>query len=271
VPEDDAQALIDTSTPHPARRYNYWLGGKDHFASDRESGDAVAAAFPTARLWARENRAFLRRAVEFLTREAGIRQFLDIGTGLPTADNTHEVAQRLAPESRVVYADNDPIVLTHARALLAGSPQGETAYLSADLRDPESILRSEEVARVLDLTRPVALMLIAVAHFIDEQEDPYALVRTLLSALPSGSYLVMTHATMDLSDPETATRVATVWEQTPPAARWHPRTRDQFAEFYSDLELVDPGIQIISEWRPDAGERPAPADVACFGAVARIP
>jgi hypothetical protein len=127
------------------------------------------------------------------------------------------------------------------------------------------------VARVLDLTRPVALMLIAVAHFIDEQEDPYALVRTLLSALPSGSYLVMTHATMDLSDPETATRVATVWEQTPPAARWHPRTRDQFAEFFSDLELVDPGIQIISEWRPDAGERPAPADVACFGAVARIP
>ena len=177
---------IDTTVPHPARRYNYWLGGKDNFQADRESGDAMAAAFPTIRTSALENRRFLQRAVGYLAREAGIRQFLDIGTGIPTANNTHEVAQAVAPESRVVYVDNDPIVLAHARALLTSSPEGATAYIDADLRDPEKILAHPELQRTIDLSQPVGLMLVAVLHFVPDGDDPYALVRRLLDALPAG-------------------------------------------------------------------------------------
>ncbi|GAA2553953.1 hypothetical protein GCM10010435_25450 [Winogradskya consettensis] len=177
---------IDTSTAHPARRYNYWLGGKDNFAADRASGDAIAAAFPTTRMAVIENRQFLSRAVTHLTRDAGIRQFLDIGTGLPSADNTHEVAQAIAPDARIVYVDNDPLVLTHARALLTGTPAGATAYLHADLREPERILADPQLAEVLDLTQPVALMLVAVLHFVAESDDPYAKVAHLLDALPTG-------------------------------------------------------------------------------------
>ena len=192
---------MDTSVPHPARRYNYWLGGKDHFAADRESGDLLAKAFPTARMAARENRDFLRRSVRFLA-ESGVRQFLDIGTGLPVPDNTHEIAQRIAPESRVLYVDNDPIVMTHSRALTIGAPEGRTGYVEADLREPEVILGHPEFRAVLDLREPVALLLVAVLHFVHDDEQAVAVVSRLPAALPSGSYLVASNLTLDYVPPE---------------------------------------------------------------------
>ena len=258
---------LDVTVAHPARRYDYWLGGKDNFAADRESGDAVAAAFPRIRTAVRENRAFLRRAVTFLAAEAGVRQFLDIGTGLPTADNTHEVAQRVAPESRIVYVDNDPLVLAHARALLAGSAAGATAYIDADLRDPDKILGDAGLRRTLDLSQPVALMLVAVLHFVPDEDDPYGIVARLVSALPPGSYLVISHATADFWTPETvgditAGRYGSFW----------PRTQNQFARFFDRLELVAPGIVSIAEWRADNEPLPRPtaADAYAYGAVARV-
>ncbi len=185
--------LIDTTTVHSARRYNYLLGGKDHFEVDRESGREIERLFPGVGVSVREGRKFLRRAVEFLAGEAGIDQFLDIGTGLPTADNTHEVAQRINPRSRVVYVDNDPMVMAHSRALLTSSPEGRTVYLEEDLRNPLRILGNPEVREVIDFRRPVALMLIAVVHFIEDNDEAYAIIRSLVDALPSGSYLAMLH------------------------------------------------------------------------------
>jgi hypothetical protein len=263
---------IDTSVPHPARRYNYWLGGKDNFQADRESGDAIAAAFPAIRLTALENRYFLRRAVTFLAREAGIRQFLDIGTGIPTADNTHEVAQRIAPDARVVYVDNDPIVLTHARALLSSTPEGATAYIDADLREPEKILNHPDLTRTLDLSQPVGLMLVAILHFILDDEDPHGLVSRLLDALPSGSYLVMTHATLDFLPPKQQ-QEAKVAMASGRHGVFHARTRDEFGRFFDGLELVSPGIVPVCEWRAEEEPqpRPSPVEVAVYGAVARKP
>ena len=251
-----AQDRIDTSVPHPARRYNYWLGGKDHFAADRASGDEIAAAFPTVRTAVLANRAFLRRAVRHLTEEAGVRQFLDIGTGLPVPDNTHELAQRADPTARVVYVDNDPIVLTHARALLTGTPEGRTAYLEADLR------------ATLDLDRPVALLLVAILHFIHTDEAALPVVRTLLSALPSGSYLVATNATVDFADEAGAAAYRAMFA----AGRTdgYARTAAQFGAFFDGLDLVPPGIVAVCDWRgsfPDA----TPADVAMYAAVGRKP
>ncbi len=188
---------IDTSVAHPARRYNYWLGGKDNFAADRASGDAIAAAWPSAPIAARENRRFLGRATRFLAGEAGIRQFLDIGTGLPTAGNTHEVAQVVAPSSRVVYVDNDPMVMVHARALLTSAPEGATDYLDANVRDPKAILA--EAARTLDFTQPVAVMLLGIINFVPDDDEAAAVVRTLVDAVPSGSYLVMSHPTREVN------------------------------------------------------------------------
>jgi S-adenosyl methyltransferase len=261
---------FDTTVAHSARRYNYWLDGKDNFAADRESGDAIAAAFPSIRLSVRENRAFLKRTIEFLTREAGIRQFLDIGTGLPTADNTHEVAQAVAPDARIVYVDNDPIVLTHARALLTSMPAGVTAYLDADLRDPERILNDPELRRTLDLSRPVGLVLLAILHFIDDTEDPHALVARLVRAMPSGSYLVMSHATYDPMPPSIVDRLRAAIART--GEKGGPRDRDEFARFFTGLELVEPGIVPIGDWRPEPGSSPPlPAEVGVYGAVARIP
>ncbi|GLY06469.1 MULTISPECIES: SAM-dependent methyltransferase [Actinoplanes] len=259
---------FDTGAAHPARRYNYWLGGKDNFAADRESGDLLAKSYPAARIAARANRAFLQRAVGHLAREVGIRQFLDIGTGLPTADNTHEVAQRIAPQSRIVYVDNDPMVMAHARALLTSAPEGETRYLEEDLRDPERILSSLEI---LDLTQPVGLILVAVIHFLPSQEQATGIVRTLLDALPAGSHLVMTCATTDFLTPELKAN----WDESLRTGRSdvHPRGRAEFAQFFTGLELIDPGIVALSEWRPDpaADENPAPVDASLFGAVARKP
>jgi SAM-dependent methyltransferase len=263
--------MVDESRVHSARRYNYWLGGKDNYAVDRQSGDLIAAAFPTVRTMARENRGFLRRAVTHLAGEAGIRQFLDIGTGLPTADNTHEVAQRIAPGSRVVYVDNDPMVLVHARALLTSTPQGRTQYVEADLRDPEKILEREELVQTLDLTRPVALMLIAVLHFIRATPDAVRVVHTLLDALPAGSYLVASNATTDFSDPVTKARYESMIAAGQVDA--FPRTAAEMAEIFAGLEMLDPGLVAVSDWRAEQEPqpRPYPGEVAVYGAVARKP
>jgi len=258
---------FDVGTAHPARRYNYWLGGKDNFAADRQSGDAIAATFPGIRDSVRENRRFLRRTVEFLAREAGIDQFLDIGTGLPTADNTHEVAQRITPHARIVYVDNDPIVLAHARALLTSSPRGATAYIDADLREPSKILEAPQLRATLDLRRPVALVLLAVLHFVHDDRDPYGVVRRVLDALPAGSYLVMSHATYDLVPPD---KVATLEAQS--GGQWRSRSRAEFARFFDGLELIEPGVVPIGDWRPEPGtERPDPAQIVTYGAVGRRP
>jgi hypothetical protein len=260
---------IDTSVPHPARRYNHWLGGKDNFQVDRDSADAIAAAFPHLPGAARENRGFLRRAVRTLTAEAGVRQFLDIGTGLPTADNTHEVAQAIAPQSRIVYVDNDPLVLSHARALLTSTAEGATAYIDADLREPGKILDDPAVRDTLDRTRPVALMLVAILHFVPDRDRPYAIVRQLVDALPPGSYVVLSHATFDSLDAETVARLNAVNEGSNPP--FCPRSREEVARFFDGLELLEPGIVSVADWRAqdEPRPRPAPAEVAWYGAVAR--
>jgi S-adenosyl methyltransferase len=259
---------LDSGVPHPARRYNYWLGGKDNFAADRESGDLLAKSYPAARIAARANRAFLGRAVSYLTGEAGLRQFLDIGTGLPTVENTHEVAQRIAPDSKIVYVDNDPMVMVHARALLTSTPEGETRYLEQDLRRPVEILRSLEI---LDRSQPIGLILVAVIHFLASQEEARSIVATLLEALPSGSHLLMSCATTEFLTPELTAN----WDESLRSGRSdvHPRTRAEFEEFFTGLELIDPGIVAVSEWRPDpaADEHPSPVEASIFGAVARKP
>ena len=259
---------FDSGVAHPARRYNYWLGGKDNFAADRESGDLLAKSYPAARIAARANRAFLGRSVGYLAAEAGIRQFLDIGTGLPTAGNTHEVAQQVAPEARIVYADNDPMVMAHARALLTSTPEGETRYIEEDLRRPEKILAD---ATILDLSRPVGLVLVAVVHFLPDQEQAREVVHTLLDALPSGSHLIMSCGTTDFLTPELTAN----WDESLRTGRSdvYPRTRAQFDEFFAGLELIDPGVVAVSEWRPDpeAEEHASPVDASIFGAVGRKP
>jgi hypothetical protein len=259
---------IDTSIPHPARRYDYWLGGKDNFAADRESGDAIAAKFPAIRIAVMQNRRFLCRAVTFLAQEAGIRQFLDIGTGLPTANNTHEVAQAIAPKSRIVYVDNDPLVLVHARALLTSSPEGATTYVEADLRNPEQILDSAELHRTLDFAQPVALMLLAVLHFIPEEDDPYAIVSRLVSVLPTGSYLVASHATSDYLPPELVADIAAGRH-----GEGRLRTKAEFARFFDELEPVPPGIVPVAEWRADDEPQPRPsaAETGMYAGAGRVP
>jgi hypothetical protein len=257
---------IDASVPHSARRYNYWLGGKDNFAADRASGDAVANLFPSIRTAALENRKFLRRAVTFLAAEQGIRQFLDIGTGLPTADNTHEVAQRVAPQSKVVYVDNDPLVMVHARALLTSAPDGGvTDYIEADLRGPEKILNEAE--RTLDFSQPVALMLVAVLHFVADQENPYGLVRQLVEALPSGSYLVVSHVTGEYFTKE----MLDAFAKSPAPAYY--RDRGQVEEFFAGLDLVPPGVVSTVDWRSqdEPEPRPTAAEATAYCGVGRKP
>jgi hypothetical protein len=265
---------IDTTVAHPARRYNYWLGGVDNFEADRMSADSFAAAFPSVRIAAIENRQFLRRAVIFLVREAGIRQFLDIGTGIPSADNVHEVAQSIASESRVVYVDNDPIVLAHSQRLLAGAAGGATAYIQGDLRTPEAILAHPDLRTTFDLSEPIGLLLIAVGHFIEDSDDPYECVATLVGALPPGSYLGMSHGTMDFMSAEVkeAVEAWTKRERGQNRDPFRPRDRAEVARFFNGMDLVPPGIQPTSEWRSELPpeERAPAADTACYGAVARI-
>jgi SAM-dependent methyltransferase len=259
---------FDTSVAHIARVYDYWLGGKDHFAADREAGDEAIRAYPDTRSSVRANRAFLRRAVRFLTAEEGIRQFLDIGTGLPSANNTHEVAQAIAPESRVVYADNDPTVLAHARALLTSGPRGATGYLDADARDTGKILA--EAARLLDFDQPVAVMLVAVLHCVSDEDDPYQLVAELMRAVVPGSFLVISHPPSDMhSDAPRASDVAAKLTQLM-AQRVTFRSQSQVSRFFGGLDLVDPGVVPIQQWRPDSGAEAA-ARAAMWGGVARKP
>ena len=260
---------IDTSVPHPARRYNYWLGGTDNFPADRESGDEFERQFPGMRAGVRANRAFLKRAVRFLTAEAGIRQFLDIGTGLPSAENTHEVAQAIAPESRIVYVDNDPLVLRQARALLTSTPAGRTRYLDADLRHPGAILANPALHQTLDLHRPVALMLVAVLHFIPGDGAAQAIVEELLRALPSGSYLALTHGTHDFAPDQVGTHQQMVDRGR---SDFWTRDRAEISALFDGLDLVPPGVVPTSEWRPDPGD-PAldPRVVWTYAAVGRKP
>ncbi len=267
--DGQSRPVIDTSTAHPARRYNYLLGGKDNFRADRESGDELARLNPAIKIAALENRAFLQRAVGFLAGQ-GIRQFIDIGTGLPTADNTHEVAQRIAPESRIVYVDNDPLVLVHARALLTSTPEGRTAYLDADLREPDTILTDPVLQDTLDLTQPVGLVLVSVLPFVPGDGVAGPIVRTLLDAVPAGSYLVLSHATFDLLDPPVA---AAYWQMFHAGTSdiW-PRTEAEFRDLFTGLELAEPGVVQVHQWRPRPDATPRAAQqINNWGAVAHRP
>jgi SAM-dependent methyltransferase len=259
---------INTNVPQSARVYDYWLGGKDHFPADRALGDAIAEALPTIRTQVRAQRAFLGRAVRYLARDAGIRQFLDIGTGIPTAGNVHDVAQEIAPESRVLYVDNDPIVLAHARALMAGTPEGSVAFIQADLRDPEAILGDPAVAATLDLAQPVGLVLVGVMHHLRDNDDPRRVVATLVGALAPGSYLVLSQSTPDF-DPEAMRNLAAASEQG--GIPNVPRSLADTEPFFAGLELVDPGLVPMAAWRPDPGAEQDPRSVYAYGGVARKP
>jgi hypothetical protein len=253
---------IDTSVPHSARIWNYWLGGKDCYPVDRAAGEEYLKVFPGIGELARASRGFLVRSVRYLAGEAGIRQFLDIGTGLPTADNTHEVAQRVAPESRIVYVDNDPLVLTHARALLATTPEGVTDYLDADLRDPKSVLAA--ASGTLDFTKPVALMLMGVLGHITDDGELRSIVKQYLDALPSGSYLASYDGTQPAGDSGFDEAQDDYNESG--ALPYILRTPERFAERFEGLELVDPGVVPHTQWRPDPtpdGGLPAPVDGRC--------
>ena len=236
---------IDTTVAHIARVYDFWLGGKDNFAVDREVGKKVLEIHPETVLSVRANRAFLARSVRYLA-EQGIRQFLDVGTGLPSGNNTHEVAQTVAPESRVAYVDNDPIVLAHARALLTSSPQGETGYLDADIRDPEGIVA--RAGELLDFSRPVGVMLVAVLHMLTDDERPGEIVDRFMAAVPPGSFLVISHLASDVQRDamaEMGRRLNSSMTQ-----QFTLRTRAEVTAFFHGLDLVDPGIVLTHEWRP---------------------
>jgi hypothetical protein len=265
----DSSPQIDTSVPHSARVWNYWLGGKDNYPVDRAAGDQFREMFPEIVDAARASRGFLTRAVRFLAGEAGIRQFLDVGTGLPTVDNTHEVAQRIAPESRIVYVDNDPLVLTHARALLTSTPQGATDYIDADLREPDEIL--EAAGRTLDFDRPVALMLLGIIGHMGDYDEARGIVRRLVDALPPGSYLALNDGTAVVHR-EAVERAQVLYNQSG-AVPYHPRTPEQIAGFFEGLELLEPGVVSCPRWRPDPAEAAGgpPAEVDAFGGVGRKP
>jgi hypothetical protein len=257
---------FDAHVAHPARVYDCWLGGKDNFAADREAAKAAIGAFPGIVPAVRANRAFLGRAVRFLA-ESGIRQFLDIGTGLPSADNTHEVAQRVDPRCRVVYADNDPIVLAHARALLAGV-EGTTSYLDADIRDTGKILG--HAAAQLDLKQPVAVILLGILQLIEDRDDPYAIVGALSGACCPGSYLMISHPTGDI-DTAAMTEMARRLNERSAPARMTLRTRAQIARFFDGLELAEPGLVPVNRWRPGIATPAVAADVPNYCAVAKNP
>jgi hypothetical protein len=243
-------ARIDTSVAHIARVQDYWLGGRDNFAADRHAGEEAVAAFPGLVASVRSTRAFLARTVRYLTAGEGIRQFLDIGTGIPTAGNTHSVAQAIAPEALVLYMDNDPVVFAHARGLLSSGPHGSTAYLDTDLRDTGKVLA--EAARMLDLTQPVALVLSSVLQFIPDAEDPFKIVAILLDALAPGSFLVVSHPASDIEARGLANRAARLNGLL--AGQVTPRSQEDVEQFFDGLRLVPPGIVRAPEWRPDSAE-----------------
>ncbi|MFJ5098181.1 SAM-dependent methyltransferase [Streptomyces sp. NPDC088557] len=257
---------IRTDIAHNARVWNYWLGGKDNYPVDRAVGEQVTGFYPSIGEVARADRAFLGRVVTYLAAEEGVRQFLDIGTGLPTADNTHEVAQRSAPDARIVYVDNDPIVLTHARALLTSAPEGVTEYVDADAHDPREIVAS--AGKTLDFSRPVAVMMLGILNFVLDTDEARSIVRTLMDAVPSGSLLVLTHPTLEPELGGEGNEAAMAfWNEnaTPPITA---RSRAEFTSFFEGLDLLEPGIVSCSRWRNDSAGAPV---VAQFGAVGRKP
>jgi len=261
-PEADLQAL-NIYVPHPARVYDYWLGGKDNFAADREAAEQVIAANPTVLPGVRANRAFLGRAVRYLTTEAGIRQFLDLGTGLPTAQNTHQVAQAMASDARIVYVDNDPMVLAHARALLTSTPDGATAYVPADIRDTEKVLA--DAAETLDFDKPIAVMALMVLQYIPDEDDPWGIVRQLLEAVAPGSYFTASDTIRDIDTARVTEGAARLNERMP--TRLNLRTRPEWERFFDNLELVEPGIVALPEWRGPGSEHPIP----CYAGMGRKP
>jgi hypothetical protein len=262
---DQPMPHIDSGVPHSARIFNYWLGGKDNYPADREAGERFRETFPEIMDLARGGRQFLVRTVRYLAAEAGVRQFLDIGTGLPTANNTHEIAQRVAPESRIVYVDNDPLVLAHAQALLVGTPEGATDYIEADLDDPDAILL--EAAKTLDLARPVAIVLMGILAHIDEHGRAVEIVRCLMDAIPSGSYLVV----RDGTDTDPAYLEAITRYNKSGAVPYNLRSPEQIAAYFDGLELVEPGLVSCPLWRPDTMDIGTPVELAVLGAIARKP
>ncbi|MBU2666188.1 SAM-dependent methyltransferase [Actinoplanes bogorensis] len=256
----DGAPQLDTSVPHSARVWNYWLGGKDNYAVDREVGDSVLEVFPAIAENARSCRAFLARVVGYLAGDAGIRQFLDIGTGLPTANNTHEVAQRVAPASRIVYVDNDPLVLVHARALLSSGPDGVTDYIDADLRDTATI--RAEAGRTLDFEQPIALMLMGILGHIEDDDEALAVVGRLVDLLPAGSCLAFYDGTDTSEKIVEGAKVSSEGGHT-----YHLRSPARIARFFDGLELVEPGVVSVSEWRPEPGSGEAHQD--SYGGIGR--
>jgi hypothetical protein len=262
--DDTAKTGIDTTVPHSARIWNYWLGGKDNYVVDRAAGDQFSAIYPQIVDIARADRAFLGRVIRFLAVEAGVHQFLDVGTGLPTADNTHQVAQRVAPEARVVYVDNDPMVLAHARALLTSSPEGTTDFMDADMRDTQAVLR--QAAKWLDLTQPVALTFMGVLGHIVDHNEARSIVAGLLDGLPSGSYLAIN----DSINTSEALEEALRQYEASGAVPYRTRSLEQFTGYFDGLELVEPGVANVEDWRPDPGSSRGPA-IPQAGAVGRKP
>jgi hypothetical protein len=261
---------INTDVAHPARVYDYWLGGKDNFPADRALAEHIMQAIPTMRAMAQANRAFLSRAVRYLAAEAGIRQFLDIGTGIPTSPNVHEVAQAVTPDARVIYVDNDPIVLAHARALLASQDVGETAFILGDLRQPQAIVEHPALGATLDLTEPVALLMVAVLMYFRDSGDPnpYGMVATLLDRLPSGSYLAVSHPTADF-DPQAMAGAVAAAEQA--GVTLVPRSQAETEAFFTGLELVEPGVVPVLAWRPDEQPPAEPHSAYYWAGVGRKP
>jgi SAM-dependent methyltransferase len=258
-------AKLDTGVPHIARIYDYCLGGKDNFAVDRAAADEFVKTMPSVLASVRHNRAFLARAVRFLTAECGIRQFLDIGTGLPTVDNTHEVAQSVAPECRIVYVDNDPLVLVHAQALLTSTPEGACHYIDADLRDTDKIL--QDARGVLDFTQPIAVMLVGIMHCIPDRDDPYGIVQHLLSAVRPGSYLVLSHPASDVDTEASAAATANMNKRLAEPQTW--RSRGEVARFLDGAEVLKPGLVNAPQWRPEPGAQPPAGPISLWCALAR--
>jgi O-methyltransferase involved in polyketide biosynthesis len=264
IPDSAAESpSFDTTIPHPARIYDYWLGGKDNYEADREAAEQVIATQPSILATVRANRAFLRRAVQYLAGEAGIRQFLDIGAGLPTNENTHQIAQEIAPESRIVYVDNDPIVRAHARALLTSTTEGATGYVQADARDTSTILR--EAARTLDLSQPLAVMMLGLLHYIPDADRPLQIVSRLMDGVAPGSYLAISEATRDI-DTHSITESAARFNARRVAAPFTPRTRAEIARYFSGLDLVAPGLVPLPQWR---GMASAAQQIPAYAAIAR--
>lgn len=269
--EDQQQphsSAIDNGVPHSARIYDYWLGGKDNFAADRAVAEALISAIPTVRSMAAENRRFVHRVARYLVGQAGVRQFLDVGTGIPTSPNLHEVAQEIAPDTRVVYVDNDPIVLAHARALMISTEQGRSEYIHADLREPELIVNHRKLREVLDLNRPVALTVIAILMLLEDAEDPWRKIRVLMDALPSGSYVAITHPTGDFNPEAVKTAMDAVVDS---GMTLVPRSRDEVARFFAGWELVEPGIVPVAAWHPDDGPPTDPHAAYYWAGIARKP